>query len=110
MIFAPGSYGTTSDDQPGSIIGPTTDFEGADWFGATGQLARGLGTAKAELGTVDDYGLPVSAPEASISAEDANKQYGIPGKLTFDKPLPASVAQSMQDAKRDEIARADAAA
>src|SRR6185437_5891661 len=102
--------GNVGTEQPGTAIFPSTAFEGQDWFGLTKQLARGIGNANAELGTVDDYGRQTSAPEAPISADDANKQFGIPGKLTFSGPLPASVAQSMNGAKVDEIAREDAAA
>jgi hypothetical protein len=102
--------GNVATEQPGTALFPSTAFEGQDWLGLTKMLGRGLNTAQAEMGTVDDYGRQTSAPEPSIDAADANKAYGIPGKLTFSAPLPASVAQSMQDAKRDEITREDAAA
>lgn len=102
--------GNVATEQPGTAIFPSRAFEGQDWFGLSSMAARASGRAQAELGTVDEYGRQTSEPEASISADDANKAYGIPGKLTFSAPVPASVAQSMQDAKRDEIAREDAAA
>jgi hypothetical protein len=101
--------GNVATEQPGTALFPSTAFEGQDWFGLSSQLGRGLATSQAELGTVDDYGRQITPPEAPIAAADANKTYGIPGKLTFSAPLPASVAQSMHDAKQDEIAREDAA-
>lgn len=102
--------GNVATEQPGAALFPSTAGEGQDWLGLSRQAARGIGSAQAELGTVDEYGRQVSVPEPTISAEDANKSYGIPGKLDFSAPVPASVAQSMQEAKVDEIARADAAA
>jgi hypothetical protein len=107
LISAP--IGNVSTEQPGTALFPSSAFEGQDWFGPISQLARGIGSASAKLGEVGEFGQTISQPEPSISADDANKSYGIPGKLTFTSPLPASVAQSMAEAKHDEIARQDAA-
>lgn len=102
--------GNVATEQPGAEIFPSRATQGQDWFGTTKQIGRAFGRSQAELGAVDDLGNQVSAPEQTISADDANKAYGVPGRLKFNAPIPASVAQSMQDAKRDELSRADAAA
>ena len=102
--------GNVATEQPGTALFPSTAFEGQDWFGPVKQLYRGISNNAATYGTGTPDDLQWTQPEPPISAEDANKSYGIPGKLTFDAPVPASVAQSMQNAKREEIAREDAAA
>jgi hypothetical protein len=100
-----GSFASSS---PGSVVFPSSIGETLDWLGTTKQIARASGNAQAEFGAIDDYGRSITAPEPSVPADELQQRFGIPGKLKFDNPLPASVAQSMYDAKRDEIAREDA--
>ena len=88
---------------------PASVWDSQDWFGASKQLARGIGNTSATFGTMDDYGRQNSDPEPSVDAEDLNKRFGIDGHLNFENPLPESVASSMHDAKRDELMRQDAA-
>jgi len=102
--------GSFASSQPGSVVFPSTVGDTLDWFGTTRQIGRGLRNLAAEFGSADEFGHPVMAPEPAIPAADLQKQFGIPGKLTFDAPLPESVAQSMYQAKREEIAREDALA
>jgi hypothetical protein len=86
-------------------------------LGLASQIARGVGTAQAEFGTVDDYGRQIEAPEPPAPADELNRNFATPqatqfgvSPLIFTSPLPVSVAQSMYGAKMDEIARADASA
>ena len=53
-------------------------------------------------------GQDIIPPEPSVAPSVLQEKYGIPGKLTFDRPLPDDVAQSMYTHKREEITRADA--
>ena len=96
---------------------PSTAFERVDPIGLTRQLARGLGNAAATVGTVDDYGRPIMEAQPSVNPVELNRLYATPDAtqygvtpLNFTAPVPDSVAQSMHDAKREEIARAEAAA
>jgi hypothetical protein len=51
---------------------------------------------------------PHSADEPGVlSADDANKRYGIAGQLNFTTPVPESVARDQNEAKRAELFRAD---
>ncbi len=43
-----------------------------------------------------------------ISAEDANQQYGIPGTLSFDKPVSDAVASDLNSDKRAQMLRQQA--
>ena len=89
---------------------PASVWDSEEPFGASKQLLRGIGNAQARFGTVDEYGRQITPPEPSAEADVLNQKYGIDGHLKFDNPLPESVAQEMYQAKRDELARADAAA
>jgi hypothetical protein len=53
--------------------------------------------------------LPIAAIQEApqMSAKEATEQYGIPGALRFDSPVPESVAAEMFDRKREELARQD---
>jgi hypothetical protein len=75
----------------------------------TGFLARQLGRNYAEGLAVDDFGNPIDTgpPEPLLQPDELNKTYGIKGQLSFDRPMPASVAQDLHDTKHDEIVRAD---
>jgi hypothetical protein len=92
---------------------PSSTSERVDPIATTRLLARSIGNAQAELGTVDDYGRPTSAPEPSVDPAALNAKWGIDGStpaasLKFTTPIPESVAQDMNAAKRDEIARTSA--
>ena len=76
-------------------------------------LGRTYANDQAQFGSVDDYGRPVTAPEPSVDPDALNQKWGIKGStpetsLSFKGPLPESVAQDMNAAKRDEIARQSA--
>ena len=60
-------------------------------FSAINSLARSV-----ELGEASLYGT-------KLSAEEANKKYGIAGKLIFDSPVSEVEAQIMRDRKHDEM-------
>jgi hypothetical protein len=66
-------------------------------------LFRGIGSAQAELGTVDEYGRQTSAPEPIVPKADLAAKYDIKGdtpatSLTIPGDMPDSVAQGMYDA------------
>lgn len=101
---------------------PSTPFEGQDWFGLTRQLGRYLQNlpdpdvrgAPNVAGNIDlSSGRPLNPdlapPAPPLSAAEATAKYGIDGELEFDNPIPESVALSLYEAKRDELARQDAA-
>lgn len=95
----------------GSDAIASTPFEGQDWFGLPRQVGREIGNYTAEYGVYDpELGQQMAPPEPTMPAAQANAQYGIPGKLTFPNDVPESVAQSMYDAKREQLQRQDAAA
>jgi hypothetical protein len=92
---------------------PSSTTERVDPLDTLELVGRSAGNAEAELGTVDEYGRQLSAPEPSVDADALNAKWGIKGSdqsssLTFNGPLPESVAQDMNAAKRDEIMRANA--
>lgn len=49
-------------------------------------------------------------PSPTLSADAANQQYGIEGRLTFDKPTPLAVAQMQHEATLDRIKREEISA
>jgi hypothetical protein len=74
------------------------------------RLIRQYRRTIAETGTVgfDEFGNRIGAdPEPLIDAETANSEYGIKGHLSFDKPVPQSVARDLFEHKRDQIERED---
>ena len=92
---------------------PSSMTERVDPLALTRLLARSYANDQAQFGSVDDYGRQVSAPEPSVDADTLNQKWGIDGStpgtsLKFTSPLPESVAQDMNSAKRDEIARQSA--
>src|SRR5579859_357312 len=94
---------------------PSGAFEGQDWAGLSRQVVRYVGNETARNGVIDPNGYEIAPPEPTIPADEANAKYGIDGQgvvkgLSFDQPVPESVAQSLHDAKREELARDDAAA
>jgi hypothetical protein len=89
---------------------PSSVLDATPWLRDTSLVASSIGNAAATYGTLDDYGRAVSPPEATIPAADANKQYGIPGRLSFANDVAPSVAQEMNTAKHAEMVREDAAA
>jgi len=93
----------------------STTSERVDPLDTLTLLGRSIGNAQAEFGSIDDYGRPITAPEPSVDADALNAKWGIKGSdpassLTFKGPLPESVAQDMNAAKRNEIMRANAGA
>ena len=52
-------------------------------------------------------GITPAPPEADVPKDQLNKQFGIPGVLSFDKDMPASIAQDLHDHHVAEIQRAD---
>ncbi len=79
------------------------------WSNTARRLASGEGAMLDQGVAVDDLGnpLPAGAPAPMLAPEDATKQYGIPGLLSFDAPVTASTAQELHDAKRAGALRAD---
>ncbi len=75
-------------------------------FETTKQLFRSIGGGVARYGQIGEWGEQLSEPEPAVPPDTLNQKYGIPGKLTFDSPLPDSVGQSMYQAKIEEIKRA----
>ena len=54
------------------------------------------------------YQIPSTPlPEPMLDPETANATYGIKGNLTFDQPIPASVAQDLYEHHRDDLFRKD---
>lgn len=102
-----GSAGTDWAEMGGQV--PSSAFEATPWLRDTDLLASSIGNTQATYGTFDDYGRPITPPEPAISAADANKQYGIPGRLSFSNDIPASVAADQNAAKHTEMLREDAA-
>lgn len=111
LITAPLGEAGSSDMNLDAI--PSSTSERVDPLDTASLLARSIGNAQARFGTVDDYGRPISEPEPSVDADALNEKWGIKGStpgasLSFTSPLPESVAQDMNAAKRDEIMRANA--
>lgn len=90
----------------GQVLGAT--IAGAFADSPTVGLVRNLAASGAEYGVVDpETGEQVAPPEASVPKDQLNKDYGIPGVLSFDHDMPASVAQSLNEHHMAEIQRAD---
>lgn len=52
----------------------------------------------------DEFDLEIANP---LSADDANKQFGIPGALKFDKDTDAASAKALYDEKHGQLVRQD---
>lgn len=102
--------GNAAEQARGSDAYPASVWDSQELAGGSQQFLRASGAAQAEHGTFDEYGRPLSPPEPPIDPETLNRTWGIDGHLKFTAPLPDSVARYMFQAKRDELARQDAAA
>ena len=102
--------GNAALEAQGSDAYPASVWDSQQPFELTRQLGRAVVGAEARYGAVDEFGQQIIAPEPPVDPASLNAKWGIPGHLTFDNPLPDSVARSMNDAKRDELARQDAVA
>lgn len=92
-------------DEPNLDLLPSGVAERVGWAPFTRQIGRGL-EREAETG-----GLGPSIAQPNVDPDALNKQWGVIGptpelSLKFDSPIPAGVAQEMNEAKHDEIARA----
>jgi hypothetical protein len=91
-------------------------FSGALESNPTVQLNRVLGADIGAQGVDPVSGMSFAAPEPLSPAAELNEKFSIPsradgsGGLSFTNDLPNSVAQSMYDAKRAELARESVAA
>jgi hypothetical protein len=71
-------------------------------------LARVAGMAASRQGETDpETGIQTVAPDPIVPKDDLNKQFGIPGVLSFDKDDTAQNAQILHDHHVAEIQRAD---
>lgn len=59
--------------------------------------------------TTDEFGnaWPSTPPVDLLTKDDANRDYGIAGHLTFDSDTPRAVAEQLHGLKRDELLRQD---
>lgn len=92
----------------GQVLGAAFD-EGLA-HNLTPRLMRSQGRFTAETGLlgVDEFGRPIMGePEALLDTETANRDYGIKDVLTFDKPVPQSVAKDLHDSKFAQLERED---
>lgn len=92
-------------DEPNLDLLPSGVAERVGWAPFTRQIGRGL-EREAETG-----GLGPSIAQPNVDPDALNKQWGVTGptpelSLKFDSPIPMGVAQEMNEAKHDEIARA----
>lgn len=99
--------------QGASIARPSSLFSDIDPFELSKQVGRSIGNAIATHGMFDDVGNQVSEPEPPV-AGDVLKHLEVPDSpdmkgLHFTGALPLSVAESMHDAKQEEIQRASIA-
>jgi hypothetical protein len=64
----------------------------------------------AALNALDEFDMPsgLLPPSPMVPLEQLKREYEIPGVLKFDKDTPQSVAQSLYDHKRNQMARQDA--
>lgn len=100
--FAEGAWPQAQSE---NLEGPVGDL-----FSSTKQVMRGTATGIAEYGQTDpESGRQLSEPEEKVAPDVLNKQYGIPGKLTFNDAIPDSVARSMYETHIDAIKQQDIA-
>lgn len=59
--------------------------------------------------STDEFGFesPARTPSRILTAQEANDQYGIPGRLKFDADTPEPIAQELKALKTREIERQD---
>lgn len=62
--------------------------------------------------SIDEFGneIPAATPSTMLTAEKANAEYGIPGKLSFDQDTPEPIVEELHRLKREELAVQDAQA
>ena len=53
------------------------------------------------------YDRETTGPEPLLDAETANSEYGIKGRLSFDKPVAQAVAKELFEHKREQLERED---
>lgn len=100
--FAEGAWPQAQSE---NLEGPVGDL-----FSSTKQVMRGAATGIAEYGQTDpESGRQLSEPEEKVAPDVLNKQYGIPGKLTFSDAIPDSVARSMYETHIDAVKQQDIA-
>lgn len=75
----------------------------------TPRLVRGIETGRIPLSGSDLFpeDAQLREPEPMLGAEDANKRYGIKGKLAFDKDVSERSARDLYETKRAELVRED---
>jgi hypothetical protein len=79
-----------------------SDEELRSLYGKRSSDARGGGANFAKnRPTLDEFG--VSERPVYLSPDEANQQYGIPGHLTWDKPISSLVASIQHKRKLDEV-------
>lgn len=65
-------------------------------------------TATTGIMGMNESGIPIQGePEPLIDPFNANKDYGIPGHLSFTDPVPQSVAKDLYEHKRAQLDRED---
>lgn len=100
--------GNVAAQAQGSDAYPASVWDAQELAGGSQQFLRAVGGGQAQFGAIDEYGRVVAPSAPYLDPETLNRTWGIDGHLKFDAPLPESVARSMFDAKRDELARQDA--
>ncbi|KXV18205.1 hypothetical protein [Gluconobacter oxydans] len=84
------------------------DLQSTFGEGVAASIAQGAAsTPIAELGDMARH-FDESSRGQQLSADDANKQFGIPGTLKFDAPVSSAVAADLNGAKRRQMLRQDA--
>lgn len=100
---------STAEDAAGTGLIPAT--AGQSISASVGQGIQQMPSVRifGDLSGAD--GVPSSGETARqspmLQAADANKQFGIPGTLSFTAPVTQDVAQSMFDAHHDDLVRQD---
>jgi hypothetical protein len=72
----------------------------ARYIGTTGYVPEGDVPTPYQMPTME-------LPEPMLDPDTANARYGIKGNLSFDQPIPASVAQELYEHHRDSLFRQD---
>lgn len=105
--------GITLREQGTDVIAASSGDVLAAQFGSgmaanlTPRLFRAARRNVAETGVVgDEFGTTVE-PETQVDPKTLNEQFGIPGHLTFDRPLAESAARDLYEHKRAELVRQD---
>jgi hypothetical protein len=104
-----GKLGNFSENDATDITPDSSIMERTDWFSRFKGAARMLGNANATLGTVDDYGREITAPEPQEDVKTLQANYPqLPGQPAFDSPMPDSVAKGIYEHQQDENRIAEA--